>query len=90
MRTLREAISPMAVAGLVLWLVVMVVTTNLAIPVFANVSGGPQTLCPQPTCPSVQTMTTVEWLPSLITAFLAATAVVAVCWGAVTMIRRRG
>jgi hypothetical protein len=87
MRALREVVSPMALAGLVIWLVVMVVVTNLAISVFANVGGGPQPFCPQATCAP---QPTTEWLPSLATAFVAATLVVGGLWGAVTVVRRRG
>lgn len=87
MRALRDLLSPMALACLGLWVVVMVVVTTLAIPVFANMGGGPQPLCPQATCAS---QPTTEWLPSLATAFLAATLTVGAVWGAVTVIRRRG
>ena len=87
MRALRDLVSPLALAGLVLWVVVMVVVTTLSIPVFANVGGGPQPLCQQVTCAP---QPTTEWLPSLATAFLAATLTVGAVWGAVTVIRRRG
>ena len=87
MRALRDLVSPMALVSLALWVVVLVVVTNLAIPVFANVGGGPQPFCAQVTCAPQQT---TEWLPSLATAFVASTLVVGGLWSAVTVIRRRG
>lgn len=86
MRSLRDLVSPMAVASLALWLVVLVVVTNLAIPVFANVGSGPQPFCPGTTCAR---QPTIEWLPSLATAFMVSTVAVGTLWGAMAHLRRR-
>ena len=66
------------------WLVLLVIGTTLAIPVFANVAS-PGLQC-FPACPTV---TTKEWIPSLLSAAVAATAVIGVLVGAVRLIRRR-
>lgn len=88
MRAASDLVSPMALAGLVLWVVVMVVVTSLAIPVFANVASGPEPVCP-PTCAPQPQQLTTEWLPSLASGFLAASALLALCWGVVRVVRRR-
>jgi hypothetical protein len=79
----RDYISPWAVGGIALWLLVMALVTPIVIPIFANVAGGPAEFCLQTTC------TTTEWLPSLGTAAIAASLVVGGLWGAVTLLRSR-
>jgi predicted secreted protein len=59
------------------WIVVLIVVANWAVPVFANVGSGPQ--CTLSACP--RTATTVEWVPILITGAVAATVTVGVLWG---------
>jgi hypothetical protein len=80
---MRGFVSPWAIGGVVLWLVVLVVVTQWAIPVFANVGSGPP--CEGASCP---TAATTEWLPSLVVAAIAASLVVAALWGAFAAIRR--
>jgi hypothetical protein len=70
-------VSPWSVAALAVWIVVLVVVANLAVPVFANVTTGPQ--CTASVCPPYAT--TVEWLPILLTGAVAATLVLGTLWG---------
>ncbi|MEX0626764.1 MAG: hypothetical protein WD402_09470 [Chloroflexota bacterium] len=83
MTSLRNALSPWAIGGLVLWLLVLAFALAWTIPVFANVSSGPA--CTPTPC---AVRTTTEWLPSLVVAALVATLVVAGGWGLLTSIRR--
>lgn len=83
MRTWRNVLSPWAIGGFVLWLLVLAVATQWTIPVFANVSTGPA--CTPTPC---TVRTTAEWLPSLVAAALVATLVVAGGWGLLRSIRR--
>lgn len=69
-------VSPWSLATLAVWIVVLIVVANWAVPVFANVANGPQ--CTASVCPTV---TTVEWLPILLTGAVAATLVVGSMWG---------
>jgi hypothetical protein len=75
-------VSPWAVVALAVWVVVMVVVANWAVPVFANVPSGPQ--CTATDCPRV----TTEWVPVLLAGAGAATAVVAIIWGVRRLVRR--
>jgi len=85
MSSLRGVVSPWAIGALAAWLLVMVVVTQLALPVFANVAG-PGLQCPPTTCP---TRTTTEWLPSLLVGVIAASLAVGTGWGMLMGIRRR-
>jgi hypothetical protein len=69
-------VSPWSAAALVVWIVVLVVVANLAIPVFANVES-PGLQCIPTVCPTV---TTVEWVPILLTGAVAATMAVGTIW----------
>ena len=69
-------VSPWAVAALALWIVVLIVVASWAVPVFANVEGG-AIQCNASVCPTV---TTVEWVPILLTGAVAATLVVGAIW----------
>jgi hypothetical protein len=69
-------VSPWSAAALAVWIVVLIVVANGAVPVFANVGGG-GVQCNASTCPTV---TTVEWLPILLTGAVAATLVVGTIW----------
>jgi hypothetical protein len=75
-------VSPWSFAALAAWIVVLIVVANWAVPIFANVPTGPQ--CTASVCPTV---TTVEWLPILLTGAVAATLVVGTLWG---VLRRLG
>jgi hypothetical protein len=70
-------VSPWSVAALAVWILVLIVVANLAVPVFANVEGG-AIQCNASVCPTV---TTVEWLPILLSGAVAATLVVGVLLG---------
>ena len=70
-------VSSWSVAALAVWIVVLIVVANLAVPVFANVDGG-ALQCNASVCP---TATTVEWLPILLSGAVAATLVVGTLWG---------
>jgi hypothetical protein len=70
-------VSPWSVAALAAWIVVLIVVANWSVPVFANVEGG-GLQCNASVCPTV---TTVEWLPILLTGAVAATLVVGTLWG---------
>jgi len=70
-------VSPWSMAALAVWIVVLFVVANWAVPVFANVEG-PGLQCDTSVCPTV---TTVEWLPILLTGAVAATLVVGTLWG---------
>ena len=76
--------SPWSLAALAVWIVVLVVVANWAVPVFANVASGPQ--CTSSVCPP--TTTTVEWLPILLTGTVVATLVVVGMWGLRRALRR--
>ena len=75
--------SPWPIVALAAWLVLMVIGTQLAIPIFANVAS-PGLQC-DPACP---TETTTEWLPSLLTAAAVATIVVGALFGSAWWLRR--
>ena len=75
-------VSPWAIAALAVWVMVMGVVANWAIPAFANVPSGPQ--CTATDCPTV----TTEWVPVLLAGAAAATAVVAIIWGLRTLLHR--
>ncbi len=78
-------ISPWLLVAVAAWLALVVIGTTLAIPVFANVAS-PGLQC-DPACP---TATTMEWIPAVLSAALAATAVIGVGFGATRAFRRRG
>ena len=72
MRKWQSFVSPWSVAALALWIVVLLLVANWALPVFANadcgaLEGGARIPC---------TRTTVEWVPSLLTGASVATLVV--------------
>ena len=71
-------VSPWALAALAVWIVVLIVVANWAVPVFANVEGSGGIQCNASVCPTV---TTVEWVPILLTGAVAATVIVGVLWG---------
>ena len=84
MRRPLDFISPWALAGIAVWMVIVVVAYNWAIPIYANI-GGPG-LCPaeSPDCsPATFTVTQPDTavfaivVASILTAFLAAAALVA-------------
>jgi len=85
MKALRSFVSPWALAGLAVWIVVLGAVANWAIPVFANVGSGPG--CESPPCQPNWMPT--DWLPVLGTGVITATIVVAVLAGAVLLVRRR-
>ena len=67
--------SPWSVVALAVWIVVLLLVANWAVPVFANVPSGPQ--CTASVCPTA----TTEWLPILLTGAVVATLVVVALWG---------
>jgi hypothetical protein len=69
-------LSPWSIAALVIWILVLMIVANWAVPVFANVEGG-GLQCDAAVCP---THTTVEWVPILLTGSVAATFVVGALW----------
>ena len=78
-------ISPWALAGIAVWLAVLGLVANWAIPVFANVSSGPA--CQGPPCPP--SYLPIDWFPVLGTAIIGASIVTALVAGVVVLVRRR-
>jgi len=78
-------VSPWALAAIAMWLVVMVLAYNWAIPIYANI-GGPG-LCGEPNCGSVGTFT-VNVPGTLNFALIVATCVTVVLGGLVLIGRR--
>ena len=85
MKRLLGFISPWALAGLALWLAVLGVVANWAIPVFANVSSGPG--CQDPPCPPSYLPT--DWFPVLGAAIVVASIITALVAGIGVLVRRR-
>lgn len=85
MSRLHEFVSPWALAGLGVWIVVLGVVANWAIPVFANVGSGPQ--CE--VLPCEPNYLTTEWFPVLATGVITASVVTAALAGVVLLLRRR-
>lgn len=86
MSTLRGILSPWALAATAVWLLVMVIAYNWAIPIYANV-GGPG-LCPgeRPSC-SPETFTVAQ-PDTAIFAVIVASLVTALLAGILLLIRR--
>jgi hypothetical protein len=80
----RDLASPWAIAGVMVWIVVMVVVAIWAIPVFAQPIGGALQDCSPSPCP-----TTVEWFPVLTTAAISASIVTGLFAGAWILLRGR-
>ena len=78
-------ISPWLLAAVAAWLVFTAIGTMVAIPVFANVAS-PGLQC-DPVCPTV---TTTEWLPSLLAGGIVASAVIGVLVVSIRTLRRPG
>jgi hypothetical protein len=79
-------VSPWSVAALAAWIVILIVVANWAVPVFANVEG-PGLQCSASVCPTV---TTVEWVPILLTGGVAASLVVGTMWALRNRLRGPG
>jgi hypothetical protein len=77
-------VSPWLLVTVAAWLVLVAIGTTVAIPAFANVAV-PGLQC-DPACPTV---TTVEWIPGVLSAALAATAVIGLGFAGIWAIRRR-
>lgn len=78
-------VSPWSVVVLAAWIVIMVAVANWAVPVFANVEGyGLE--CTLNACP--RTVTTVEWVPIVLSGAVAAALVVGTAWALRTRLRR--
>ena len=78
-------VSPWSVVVLAAWIVIMVAVANWAVPVFANVEGyGLE--CTLNACP--RTVTTVEWVPIVLSGAAAATLVVGTGWALRTRLCR--
>jgi hypothetical protein len=85
MRSWSSLISPWVLGGLLLWIVLMLVATWWAIPIFANISFPGLNCTPTP-CP---TPVTTEWTPSLAFGVVVATIVVGTLAGVAVLLRRR-
>jgi len=85
MRNWTQFVSPWSVVAFASWIVILVVVANWAVPVFANVEGyGLQ--CTLNVCP--RTVTTVEWVPIVLSGAVAATLVVGAGWALRTRLHR--
>jgi hypothetical protein len=73
-----------AIAGVMVWIVVLVIVTAWAIPVFAQPIGGALQDCSPSRCP-----TTIEWFPVLTTAAILATIATGLAAGTWMLIRGR-
>jgi hypothetical protein len=71
-KRLPDFISPWALAAIAVWLAVVGIVANWAIPVFANVGSGPA--CEFPPC--APDYLPIDWLPVLGTAVVVASSVV--------------
>lgn len=77
-------ISPWALAAVAVWIVVMGVVANWAIPVFANVGTGPGCVV----TPCGPNYLPTDWFPVLATGFVVASIMTAVLVGVVLLARR--